>query len=132
MGRCLIAPLSDDEQETTASPTDPAEQRPLIPFRNEYLYAAYTDADGEEETEILCTVPDLISILGQDGEAIGSQELRYGLRVSVVGMPAHPLWTGDERGLKVGGPEGFKLNMAWKSVGEYEMPGSVIDDFNVV
>lgn len=133
MGRCLIAPLSDDEQEPTASPTEPAEKRHLlIPFQNEYLYAAYTDVDGEEETEILCTVPDLISILGQDGEAIGSQELRYGLRVSVIGMPAHPLWTGDERGLKVGGPEGFGLNMEWKSVGEYEMPRSVIDDFNVV
>jgi hypothetical protein len=47
-------------------------------------------------------------------------------------MPAHPLWTGDERGLKVGGPEGFGLDMEWKSVGEYEMPRSVIDDFDVV
>jgi len=131
MGRCLIAPLSDDEQESTPSTTAPTEQRHLsIPFQNEYLYAAYTEADGEVETEILCTVPDLVSILGQDGEAIGSQELRYGLRVSVIGMPAHPLWTGDERGLKVGGPEGFGLMMEWKSVGNYERPRSVIEDFD--
>lgn len=59
----------------------------------------------------MCTVPDLISILGQDGEAIGSQDLRYGLRVNVIALPAHPLWN-TERGLRVGGPEGFGLNMA--------------------
>jgi DUF917 family protein len=100
----------------------------VIPFQNEYLYAAYTDCTGNEETEILCTVPDLISILGQDGEAIGSQDLRYGLKVIVIGMPAHPLWT-DERGLKVGGPEYFELGMNWKSVGEYRKPRSVIEDF---
>ena len=42
---------------------------------------------------VICTVPDMISILGDDGEAIGSQELRYGLKVTVIGMPEHPLWT---------------------------------------
>ncbi|MCJ1244819.1 hypothetical protein MMC30_002019 [Trapelia coarctata] len=131
MGHCLIAPLSDDEQEAAPSTAAPTEQHHLmIPFQNEYLYAAYIDADGEKEREILCSVPDLISILGQDGEAIGSQELRYGLKVSVIGMPAHPLWTGDERGLKVGGPGGFALKMQWRSVGAYERPRSVIEDFD--
>jgi len=101
----------------------------VIPFQNEYLSAAYCDEAGKNETEVLCTVPDLISILGQDGEAIGSQDLRYGLKVIVIGMPAHPLWTGDERGLKVGGPEYFGLEVEWKSIGEYQKPRSVIEDF---
>jgi DUF917 family protein len=129
MGICIIAPFSDDETDTAVGGS--VDDRHLkIPFQNEYLYAAYTDSEGVEETEIVCTVPDLISILGQDGEAIGSQELRYGLKVNVIGMPAHPLWTQSEIGMKVGGPEGFGLTMAWKSVGAYEMPRSVIEDFD--
>lgn len=126
VGRCLIAPLSDDEIDKEIL----AEKRHLvIPFQNEFLYAAYTDERGQNETEVICTVPDLISVLGEDGEAIGSQELRYGLKVTVIGMPAHPLWTGDERGLKTGGPEYFGLDMKWKSIGEYQKPTSVIEEF---
>jgi DUF917 family protein len=130
MGSCLLAPLSDNEKDSVLSITSTTDTRHLlVPFQNEYLYAAYTDSDGIVETEIIATVPDLISILGQDGEAIGSQDLRYGLQVNVIGMPAHPLWTG-ENGLTVGGPEYFKLGMEWKSVGKYERPRSVIEEFD--
>ncbi|KAL4898675.1 hypothetical protein BDV59DRAFT_190331 [Aspergillus ambiguus] len=132
MGYCLLAPLSPDEIETGFS--DVAnETRPLIiPFQNEFLYAAYTDLsapDDMSKQQVVCTVPDLISILGQDGEAIGSQELRYGLKVDVIAMAAHPLWT-TEAGLKVGGPRGFGLNMEWTKLGEYWEPRSVIEEFN--
>lgn len=152
VGRCLIAPFTDD---IPLSPSTNPEQanHMTIPFQNEFLYAAYTDSIGKEETEIICTVPDLISMLGEDGEAIGSQELRYGLKVTVIGMPAHPLWTEDERGLRyvipvsfvevvcdmwranaacrTGGPEYFfpGRGMKWVSIGEYRMPRSVIDEF---
>lgn len=101
-----------------------------IAFQNEYLYARCADEDGREG-DILCTVPDLITILGQDGEAIGSQDLKYGLKINVIGMPAHPLWTGDRRALDVGGPKYFGLDMEWTSIGKYELPRSVIDDFEV-
>jgi len=127
VGRCLFAPLSEDEVETGETTSE--KRHLVIPFQNEFLYAAYTDEAGKNETEVICTVPDLISVLGEDGEAIGSQELRYGLKVVVIGMPAHPLWTGDERGLKTGGPEYFGLDMEWKSIGKYEKPRSVIDEF---
>ncbi|CAL5868552.1 uncharacterized protein PFLUO_LOCUS2779 [Penicillium psychrofluorescens] len=137
MGQCTIAPLNSDERDLgttdTGTQSTPDERCIIIPFQNEYLYAAYADAaepDDASRHEIICTVPDLISILGQDGEAIGSQELRYGLRVSVIGMSAHPLWTGDARGLKVGGPEGFGLDMKWKSLGPYQEPRSVIEEFD--
>ena len=79
---------------------------------------------------MLCTVPDLISILGRDGEAIGSPELRYGLRRQVIAMPAHPLWTGTEPGVRVGGPEIFGLGVDFTSIGEYKLPSSVIDEFD--
>lgn len=125
VGRALLAPISDDETDNKTT-----EKRHLvIPFQNEFLYAAYTDEKGKDETEVICTVPDLISVLGEDGEAIGSQELRYGLKVVVIGMPGHPLWTGDARGLKVGGPEYFGLDMEWKTIGEYKKPRSVIEEF---
>ena len=133
MGRCIIAPVSENDQMTNSVPkNDNVDNRHLvIPFQNEYLYAAYTDSNGTHETEVICTVPDLISILDQDGEGIGSQDLRYGLKVNVIAMPAHPLWTASKRGLQVGGPEGFGLDMPFTSVGDYIMPRSVIDDFNV-
>jgi DUF917 family protein len=139
MGQCTIAPLNSEEKDPDSSGSESLrtdETRYLIiPFQNEFLYAAYADATNPDDSshhEVICTVPDLISILGQDGEAIGSQELRYGLRVNVIGMAAHPLWTGDERGLKVGGPEGFGLDMEWKSLGPYQAPKSVVREYNVV
>jgi DUF917 family protein len=130
MGSVLLAPLESQEKQESASPASAKDRRHMIiPFQNEFLYAAYTDSTGAENGEVVCTVPELISILGQDGEAIGSQELRYGLRVSVIGMPAHPLWK-TAKGLKVGGPEGFELKMPFKGVGDYTPPRSVIEDYN--
>jgi len=126
VGRCLMEPPAS-EQKIGAGVVE--KRHLVVPFQNEFLYAAYTDSEDREETEVICTVPDLISILGDDGEAIGSQELRYGLKVTVIGMPGHPLWTGDERGLKVGGPEYFGLDMKWTSICKYEKPRSVFEDF---
>ncbi|KAJ9502019.1 hypothetical protein H2202_002083 [Exophiala xenobiotica] len=132
MGKVVIAPLSADEAGDSSSEVVTAEKRHLvIPFQNEYLSAAYVDnPKGEGEEDVICTVPDLISILGQDGEALGSPELRYGLKVRVIGMPAHPLWTGSPEGLRVGGPEFFGLNTEFKSIGEYQRPRSVIEEFD--
>ncbi|RAO71448.1 uncharacterized protein BHQ10_007460 [Talaromyces amestolkiae] len=139
MGQCTIEPLTGDEIQTPGnihSTDDDKDKRCIvIPFQNEFLYAAYVDdvisADDPSKHDIICTVPDLISVLGADGEAIGSQELRYGLKVDVIAMAAHPLWTEDERGLKVGGPKGFGLDMEFKSLGPYQRPRSVIEEFNV-
>ncbi|EFW17537.1 hypothetical protein D8B26_000238 [Coccidioides posadasii str. Silveira] len=137
MGHCVLAPLSKDEmeQDVSDSSSSTTERQLILPFQNEFLYAAYVNDEENPEDptkqDVICTVPDLISILGQDGEAIGSQDLRYGLKVRVIAMPAHPLWTSDERGLRVGGPKGFGLDMEWKSIGKYEEPRSVINDYNV-
>lgn len=128
VGRCLIGPNPTEEAHHA---TKSSSRNLVIPFQNEYLCAAYISDVPNESEDVICTVPDLISILGEDGHAIGSQDLRYGLRVHVIGMPAHPLWTGSEEGLRVGGPEFFGLQMKWKSIGLYQAPRSVIDEFNV-
>ncbi|KAF3352071.1 hypothetical protein VdG1_09291 [Verticillium dahliae VDG1] len=104
----------------------------LIPFQNEYLYAALTDSTGSEDgREAICTVPDLISILSRDGEAISSQGLRSGLRVSVIGLPAHPLWK-MEKAMPVGGPSAFGLDMPFVGAGEHGSAKSVLEDFETV
>lgn len=142
MGECILVPLSLDEQESPSSTSTSTSAQPsaqensaeetrylTIPFQNEYLYAAYIDP-ADDSQDVICTVPDLISILGQDGEALGSQELRFGLKVSVIGFAAHPLWTGDQRGLDIGGPRGFGLDVEWKGLGAYERPRSVLEEFD--
>ncbi|KAL7914076.1 hypothetical protein GGI35DRAFT_475910 [Trichoderma velutinum] len=134
MGAVIIAPLDDAERDAMAvskQQTASNSRHMTIPFQNEYLYAALTDSEGSEATqEVVCTVPDLISILGQDGEAIGSQDLRYGLHVNVIALPAHPLWK-SEKGIKVGGPEGFGFKMPVVEVDrEFTQARSVIDEFS--
>ncbi|KAH8692115.1 hypothetical protein BGW36DRAFT_303736 [Talaromyces proteolyticus] len=138
MGHCTIEPLTGDEMEDfneIHSTKEENEKRCIVlPFQNEFLYAAYVEnlisADDSSKHDVICSVPDLISVLGADGEALGTQELRYGLKVDVIAMAAHPLWTADERGLRVGGPEGFGLDMEFKSLGPYQKPRSVIEEFN--
>jgi DUF917 family protein len=101
----------------------------VILFQNKYLYAALCDSGASEESQVVCTAPDLISILGQDGEGIGSQDLRYGLRINVTALPAHPLWK-TEQGIKFGGPESFGLNIPVLSIdNHFTEARSVIKDF---
>ena len=53
-----------------------------IVFQNENLVAWNGD-------EVLCSVPDLITIVTlEDGTPLGTEMLRYGLRVGVIAMPA--------------------------------------------
>ena len=132
VGRCIIGPApAEDGGESKKDSNGDKTRNLLIPFQNEYLYAAYINGLNESKEDVICTVPDLLAILGEDGFAIGSPELRYGLRVHVIGMPAHELWTSTEAGLRVGGPEYFGLHMKWKSIGKYQAPKSVIDEFNL-
>ena len=132
IGRVVLEPLSTDEQQDMGVSSSASETRNLvIPFQNEYLAARFVKpGQTDEEGEVACTVPDLISIIGSDGEAVGSPELRYGLRVRVIAMPASPIWTETERGLQVGGPEFFGLGCEYKSIGEYQKPRSVIEEYS--
>eukprot|EP01046_Picozoa_sp_COSAG06_P068006 COSAG06_NODE_17882_length_916_cov_0.864137_3_plen_93_part_01 len=62
------------------------------------LAAVLTHAENEYLTcevvsgEIVALVPDLISVLeSETGRAVGTEELKYGLRVSVIAIPCSPL-----------------------------------------
>jgi DUF917 family protein len=79
----------------------------------------------------LAVCPDLITFLDKaNGAPLGISDYKYGLRVSVVALRAPPIWT-SERGLEMGGPKAFGLDVAYKGVGsgEYEAPKSVWEMF---
>ena len=79
---------------------DYAGERLAIEFQNENLIAR---RDGQ----VVCTVPDLICVVDSEtGEPVTTELLRYGLRVTVLGLPAPDLWTTPE-GLAVAGPRVF-------------------------
>ncbi|KAK2612619.1 hypothetical protein QQS21_001391 [Conoideocrella luteorostrata] len=130
MGAIVLAPFTDDEREAESNFSAQNERHMIIPFQNEFLYAALCDETGSEESqEIVATVPDLIFVLGHDGEAIGSQDLRFGLRVNVIVLPSSPLWKTD-KGMAVGGPAGFGLKMTPVDCGiPFTDPRSVIEEF---
>lgn len=71
-----------------------------IQFQNENLVA-------ERDGKILVSVPDLITMVEEEtGEPITTEGLRYGFRVNVLGMPAHPHWR-TAKGIEVVGPRYF-------------------------
>ncbi len=79
---------------------DNFDHRVEIDFQNENLIA-------RSNGDVLCTVPDLITLVSlDDGEAIGTESLRYGLRVAVLAMPA-PKELKTPESLAVVGPRAF-------------------------
>jgi uncharacterized protein len=82
-----------------------------IRFQNEHLVAL---RDGE----VLASVPDLITVLeAETAEPITTEELRYGLRVSVIAAPCDPRWRG-EAGLALAGPRYFGYEIDYVPVEE--------------
>ncbi len=74
-----------------------------IRFQNENIMAAI---DGQ----IVATVPDLISILDQDSaRAITTEGLRYGFRVTVIGIPTPEIMR-TPQAIGVWGPRYFGLD----------------------
>ncbi|KAH9941327.1 hydantoinase/oxoprolinase [Epithele typhae] len=134
-GEVTIAPLLEDEEEEGNAPkaSIPAgpEDRLVIPFQNENIYAYIKSPSGEKK--IYTTVPDLITVLdSQNGAALGTPEYRYGLRVTVMALAGHPLWTTKE-GLFAGGPEAFGLgDMPFTAIASYKDPVSVIKEYGPV
>jgi hypothetical protein len=81
--------------------------RCTIAFQNENLIARRGD-------DILAVVPDLICIVDSDsGEPVTSELLRYGLRVTVLGIPAPPQLCTD-KALAVVGPRAFGYDVPYR------------------
>ncbi len=85
-----------------------------IVFQNENLVAWHNE-------EIVCTVPDLICVLNlEDGEPVSTELLRYGLRVSVLGLPAARELKTPEA-LTIVGPAAFGYDMPF-----HPLPGHLL------
>ncbi|KAK8139057.1 hydantoin utilization protein A [Apiospora sp. TS-2023a] len=128
-GEVIIESTATCGGETTTTAKAAAE-RLVIPFKNENIYAKKIDAGGEEE--ILAIVPDLVCVIdAQNGEAIGTQEYRYGLLVVVIGITASEKWTSTQRGVDIGGPKGFGFDeLEYVPLGKFTKPRSVIDELD--
>jgi DUF917 family protein len=81
----------------------------VLEFQNEWLVALQ---DGEP----IAMSPDLICLLDSDsGEAIGTETVRYGQRVTVIALPS-PEILRTERGLQNVGPRAFGYDFDYRSV----------------
>jgi DUF917 family protein len=81
-----------------------------ISFKNEYLILRI----GEE---VALTVPDLISLVEtESGTPVGTEILRPGLRVTVLGLPCSPLMR-TARALKSVGPAAFGYDFPYVPLG---------------
>lgn len=94
-------------------------ERLEVEFQNEYLIA--TRHGGGGAMAVALTVPDLLVLVEQEtGRALGSEAVRYGLRVHVLGLPApHELKT--VRALAVLGPQAFGYDTPFRP-----MPGDLL------
>ena len=80
-------------------------QEVTVDFQNEFLVARANS--GDVTGEVITSVPDLITVLDTDtAQPIPTDEVHYGMRVSVVAMPVAPLMA-TEKALKWVGPQGF-------------------------
>src|SRR5207244_10664846 len=73
-------------------------------------------AVGWRDGEPRVMTPDLICVLDSvSGDAIGTETLRYGQRVSVIALPAPPVLL-TPKGLEHVGPRAFGYDLEFKSL----------------
>jgi len=83
----------------------------IVRFQNEHLVVIEND-------EIIVSVPDLIAILDTErGDPITTEHLRYGFRVSVLGIPCDEKWR-TQAGIELGGPRHFGYDIDFVPVEE--------------
>jgi hypothetical protein len=82
-----------------------------IEIQNENLVAL-------EGARVLCSVPDLITVLDSEtGDAVPTERLRYGQRVTVIGFACAPAWR-TTSGLALAGPRPFGYDFDYAPVEE--------------
>ena len=80
-----------------------------INFQNEWIVAW-------RDEQPLAMTPDLICVLDSvSGEAVGSETIRYGQRVTVIALPPPPIFL-TPKGLEHVGPRAFGYDLDFKSV----------------
>jgi DUF917 family protein len=97
-GRCVIEGLDEDRGA-----------RLELAFQNEWVVAW---RDGAP----IAMSPDLICVLDTvSGNAFGTETIRYGMRVTVVALPAPPVFL-TPKGLDHVGPRAFGYDLDFRSV----------------
>jgi len=82
-----------------------------VEIQNENLVAL-------EQGKVLASVPDLITILDSEtADAIPTERVRYGQRVTLIAMPCAPIWR-SEFGLQMAGPRAFGYDFDYVPVEE--------------
>ena len=82
-----------------------------LQIQNENLVA-------REDGHVVASTPDLISVLDtQSAEAITTERVRYGQRVTVIAFPCDPVWR-SEIGLATAGPRAFGYDFDYVPVEE--------------
>jgi hypothetical protein len=103
-GRCVIEGLDEDRGASLE-----------IAFQNEWVVAW---RGVGERREAIAMSPDLICVLDTvSGNAFGTETIRYGMRVTVVALPAPPVFL-TPKGLEHVGPRAFGYDLDFKSVFE--------------
>ena len=93
------------------APLDGAGRRAHIEFRNEYLALTLDDVPR-------ALTPDLICIVDSEtAEPIPTPDVRYGQRVTALGLSCHPVFQ-TEQALKVVGPEAFGMKHTYRPLRE--------------
>ena len=101
-GRCVIEGLDEDRGA-----------RLEIAFQNEWVVAWRAE---NARLDPIAMSPDLICVLDTvSGTAAGTETVRYGMRVTVVALPAPPVFL-TPKGLEHVGPRAFGYDLDFKSV----------------
>jgi DUF917 family protein len=101
-GRCAIEGLDEDRGA-----------RLEIAFQNEWVVAWRAE---NSDPEPIAMSPDLICVLDTvSGNAFGTETIRYGMRVTVVALPAPPVFL-TPKGLDHVGPRAFGYDLDFRSV----------------
>jgi uncharacterized protein len=93
----------------TVTVTDEEAAPVVVHVQNENLLV-------ERNGAALAIVPDLIVLLDDaSGRAVPTERVRFGQRVTVLGIPSAPVWR-TARGLAVAGPEAFGYSHTYEPV----------------
>lgn len=83
-------------------------------YQNEFLIARIAD-------KVLASTPDLICTVDlETGEPITAEQVRYGLRVAVLGIPCVPMWR-TAAAINLVGPGAFGYEVAYQTVEQLAM-----------
>ncbi|KAK9820469.1 hypothetical protein WJX72_010677 [[Myrmecia] bisecta] len=124
-GRLLFQGKVVDVRRTTAAgfACGEVQMEGLGPFQGRVLRINIQNENlvARLDGQVVASVPDLICCLEtHDGRPVQTEELRYGLRLSVVGLPAHPLLRTPEA-LAVVGPAAFGYaDVPYMPLGHYK------------